>query len=309
LAWTPPAFQDAPVISYVIDVGSTPNFVAPDLLSVDTFSATTTLEASGVAFGTYYVRIRARNTLGVSAPSNEIQVVVGIGGPVPGCPGAPRALTGAGSVGTVTLSWLPPLSGGAQSYVIEAGSSSGAADLAAFDNGPSTTFIRAGVPPGVYYIRVRAVAAGCPRSAASNEVAVTVSGASAGNPFVTLTLAYTCNPCTGDPDNYALNVDCVNGRCTVFRTANATRSGTVRATVRMAPGVHNVEVVSRRASFVLTVTASPPGSGGMIPGSWRILAPPGGSGLSPGACSMSGTQAAFEAFFEFTVSGATRPTC
>jgi hypothetical protein len=47
----------------------------------------------------------------------------------------------------------------------------------------------------------------------------------------------------------------------------------------------------------------------MIPGSWRILDPPGGSGLSPGACSMSGTQAAFEAFFEFTVSGGTRPTC
>ena len=151
LTWTQPAFQDAPVISYVIEVGSAANFVAPDLLSVDTFSTATTLQAAGVAFGTYHVRVRARNALGVSVPSNEIQVVVGaVAIPVPGCPGAPRSLTGAGSVGTVTLSWLPPLNGGAQSYMIEAGSSSGAANLAAFNNGPSTTFVRAGVPPGVY---------------------------------------------------------------------------------------------------------------------------------------------------------------
>ena len=236
------------------------------------------------------MRVRARNALGVSAASNEVQVVVGtITVPVPGCPGAPRSLTGAGSVGTVTLSWLPPLSGSAQSSLIEAGSSSGAANLAAFNNGPSTTFTRAGVPPGVYYLRVRAVAAGCPPGAASNEVAVTVSGASAGNPLVRLTLVYTCNPCSGDPDNYELNVDCVNGRCMNFRTPNATRSGTVTATVSMAPGVHNVEVVSRSASFVLTVTASPPGRGGMIPGSWRILDPPGGRGLSLGACGITGT--------------------
>jgi hypothetical protein len=40
------------VISYVIDVGSTANFVTPDLVSLDTFSTSTTLEASGVAFGT-----------------------------------------------------------------------------------------------------------------------------------------------------------------------------------------------------------------------------------------------------------------
>jgi hypothetical protein len=310
LRWTQPAFQDAPVISYVIEVGSAANFVAPDLLSVDTFSTATTLQAAGVAFGTYYVRVRARNALGVSVASNEIQVAVGaVAIPVPGCAGAPRSLTGAGSVGTVTLSWLPPLNGAAQSYMIEAGSSSGAANLAAFNNGPSTTFIRAGVPPGVYYIRVRAVAAGCPSSAPSNEVAVTVSGAAAGNPFVTLTLAYTCSPCTGDPDNYALNVDCVNGRCTIFRTSNAARSGTITATVRMAPGVHNVEVVVRNRlnPWTLTVTGSPPGSGGMTPGSWRILYPPGGGGLSPGACGMTGV--AVEAFVEFTVSGGASPSC
>jgi hypothetical protein len=310
LTWTAPAFQDAPVSSYLIDVGSAANFTVPNVLSLDTFSTSTTLQASGVAFGTYYVRIRARNALGVSAPSNEVQVSVGtVTLPPPGCPGPPRSLTGGGSVGSVSLSWLPPLNGGAQSYIIEAGSSSGAANLAVFNNGPATAFATGGVPAGVYYIRVRAAAAGCPSSVASNQIVVTVSAPSAGNPFVTLTLAYTCSPCTGDPDNYALNVDCVNGRCTVFRTSNASRSGTITATVRMAPGVHNVEIVVRNRlnPWTLTVTASPPGSGGMIPGSWRVLYPPGGAGLSLAGCGIIGT--AVEPFVEFTVTGPGRPAC
>ena len=164
----------------------------------------------------------------------------------------------------------------ALSYVIEAGSSPGAANLAAFDNGPATSFATGACRPAcitsVFALWPRAVRQVPPRT----KLPLRYRPRPSGNPSVTLTLVYTCNPCTGDPDNYALNVDCINGRCTVFRTSNATRSGTIRATVRMAPGVHNVEVVSRLASFMLTVTASPPGSGGMIPGSWRILVPPGG---------------------------------
>jgi hypothetical protein len=296
LTWTPPAFQDAPVISYLIDVGSTANFPAPDLVSIDTFSASTTLEASAVAPGTYYVRIRARNALGISPPSNEIRVVVGnILVPGPGCPGPPRALTGAGSLGSVTLSWQPPLSGTVQSYILEAGTAPGATNVGTLNNGLSTTFIRAGVAAGVYYVRIRALGAGCTLSASSNEVAVTVSGAvSPGGTSVTLTLTYTCNPCTGDPDNYALNIDCVRGRCQINRTSNATRSGTVRATVR-GVGVHNVEVVAQRASWRLTM------SGGMTPGSWRILAPPGGAGLSVTSCQIAGN--GFEMFTEFMVGG------
>lgn len=312
LTWTPPALQDAPVISYIIDVGSSAGFVIADLLSVDTVDSSTALDASAVPPGTYYVRVRARNALGVSAASNEVQVIVGVViAPPAGCPGAPRSLAGTAAAGVVNLTWLPPLSGTAQSYILEAGSAPGAANLAAFDNGPATTFARAGVPAGVYYLRIRAVAAGCAPSAASNELALTMPGAAGGggNPLVTLTLAYTCGACTGDPDNYALNVDCVNGRCTVFRTANASRSGTITAPVRMAPGVHNVEIVVRNRlnPWVLTVTATPPGSGGMVPGSWRILDPPGGSGVSPAACAMTGV--AVEAFVQFTVTGAGSPSC
>lgn len=309
LTWTQPAFQDAPVISYLIDVGSTPNFLVPDLVSIDTFSAATTLEASGVAFGTYYARVRARNALGVSAPSNEIPIVVGAIA-VPGCPGAPRSLTGGGTGGTVTLSWLPPLTGVVQSYFIEAGSSPGAANLVAANNGPSTSAVRAGVPPGIYYVRVRSVAPGCAISAPSNEVGVTVSGPSTGSPSVNLTLAYFCNPCSGDPDNYALNVDCVNGRCSIFRTSNATRSGTITASVRMTPGVHNVEVVVRTLSapWRLTITGGrPPATVGMTPGSWKLLFPENPGPFTFGSCHIDGRSP--EAFFEFTLSNAVSAVC
>jgi hypothetical protein len=305
LTWSPPSVQDAPVLSYIIEVGSSPGFVAPDLVNLDTFSTSTTLQATGVAAGTYYVRVRARNALGNSAPSNEIQVVVGVViVPGPGCPGAPRSLTGVGSVGTVTMSWLAPLSGAVQSYLIEAGSVPGAANLATLNNGLSTTFTRGGVPAGTFYVRVRALAAGCAPSAPSNELTITVTaGGSTGNPLVTLTMTYSCSRCTGDPDNYAVNVDCsVSGRCTIFRTSNASRSGTVTASVRMAPGVHNVEVVARFASWTLTIGTSPAGSGGMIPGSWRIIYPTGGAGLSVQPCRMSSSSP--EMFTEFTVGGA-----
>ena len=283
------------MISYLIDAGSTPGFPVPDLVSIDTFSASTTLSAAGVAPGIYYVRVRARNALGISAPSNEIQVVVGAIGPGPICPGAPRSLTGAGAIGTVTLSWQPPLSGTVQSYIIEAGTAPGATNIGTLNNGLSTTFFRAGVPAGVYYIRVRAVGPGCAPSAASNEVAVTVSGATPpGGTSVTLTLVYSCTACSGDPDNYSLNVDCAGGRCTTYRTSNPRSSGTITARVSGA-GVHNVEVVARFASWRLTM------SGGMTPGSWRILDPPGGAGLSVGSCQI--TSSIPEVFTEFTVGG------
>ena len=52
--------------------------------TVMTQTVTTSLTATGVAAGTYYVRIRARNSCGVGSPSNEITLVVGSPAPTPG---------------------------------------------------------------------------------------------------------------------------------------------------------------------------------------------------------------------------------
>jgi len=70
------AWNAAPgaVISYVVVAGYSPG--AADAANVDTGSSYTTLVATGVGSGTYYVRMHARNACGVSGPSNEIAVVV-----------------------------------------------------------------------------------------------------------------------------------------------------------------------------------------------------------------------------------------
>jgi hypothetical protein len=76
---------------------------------------------------------------------------------------------------TVTLTWQPPASGSPLSYVIEAGSSPGNANLAVFDTGSAATTVTVpNVPAGTYYVRVRARSGGS--SGTSNEVVVTVGG-------------------------------------------------------------------------------------------------------------------------------------
>src|SRR4029077_2431531 len=74
LAWIAPAGGDAPS-SYVIEAGSSSGRI--DLANFDTGSSAPSLVVDGVPAGTYYVRVRARNAAGVSAPSGEALVIVG----------------------------------------------------------------------------------------------------------------------------------------------------------------------------------------------------------------------------------------
>ncbi len=88
LFWTPPA--GGLTIGYIIEASSTPEG-APDLANFNTLNASTTLVVPDVPPGAYYVRVHALGLTGVSAPSNEVQVVVTSGDRGP-CPSAPRAL-------------------------------------------------------------------------------------------------------------------------------------------------------------------------------------------------------------------------
>src|SRR5262249_17478337 len=83
-------------------------------------------------------------------------------------PAAPANVTSQISGGSVTLGWGGV--SGATQYRIEAGSRSGATDLAVIDTGSAqATFTATDVGDGVYYVRVRAIA-GVTSSAPSNEV-------------------------------------------------------------------------------------------------------------------------------------------
>jgi hypothetical protein len=86
---------------------------------------------------------------------------------------APGNLTAQVSGDVVTLSWSPA-AGSPTSYIVEAGSASGLADLASFLTGNSAvTFVVNGVPNGTYFVRVRATGA-LGTSPPSNEITVVV---------------------------------------------------------------------------------------------------------------------------------------
>ncbi|MGE4082013.1 MAG: fibronectin type III domain-containing protein [Vicinamibacterales bacterium] len=163
LSWSPAAGA----VGYQLEAGSVRG--AADL--VVTTVMVPGLVANNVPNGRYWVRVRSGNAAGLSAPSNEISVRVGCLGP----PAAPTGLSANAAGNTVTITWQG--SAGAASYVLEAGSASGAADLAAVPLGAPGLLATA--PYGAYYLRVRALNA-CGSSGPSAEVRLEVGGAGGG---------------------------------------------------------------------------------------------------------------------------------
>jgi len=188
LAWTAPAGNCAPT-GYVIEAGSAPGLA--NLANFNTGSAATSFVAGGVGAGTYYVRVRASNQSGASAPSNEATLVVGS----TGCSGVPAAssLTGSVSGSTVSLAWssVP----GATSYVLEAGSAPGLSNLLVSDQGGATS-LSAVAGNGTYYVRLRAKNA-CGTGAPSNEVVLAVPSGGQGCTFVVAPTAQSVIPAGG----------------------------------------------------------------------------------------------------------------
>ncbi len=99
-------------------------------------------------------------------------------GPFP--PNAPSALTATAALATVNLSWTAATSGGpASRYLLDAGTASGVYNIGTILlNSPATTAAVGNVPPGTYFVRVRAQnAAGT--SGPSPEAQVTVGACAA----------------------------------------------------------------------------------------------------------------------------------
>jgi len=158
--------------SYVIEASNVPGGPA-NLANFNTGNASTTLVAPDVPAGTYYVRVRAVSSCGTSAPSSELQLIVSSAS-AGACTSAPRNLASTVAGSNVTLTWVGPATGTPTSYVVQAGSSAGGADLANFDTGNnSPTLVAQGVGSGSYYVRVYGKNT-CGLSPPSNEILMTV---------------------------------------------------------------------------------------------------------------------------------------
>jgi hypothetical protein len=166
LSWNLPD-DSATAQSFFVDVGSAPGL--SNLGTFDTLSAARSVIAPNVFPGTYFVRVRAQNVIGVSGPSNEVRVYV----EASGCAPAPTDLMATVSGSQVGLTWNPPFQGPVLGYTIEVGTASGLSNVASVVSGPQRS-ASAFAPSGTFFIRVRTRTAGCALGAPSNEVIVVV---------------------------------------------------------------------------------------------------------------------------------------
>jgi hypothetical protein len=102
--------------------------------------------------GQYVVRLRAENGCGASDASVPVAVsLTAVATPPP----APAGLTAVvGPAATVTLAWTPP-TGLPTGYAVEAGTAPGLSNLGRVSV-PRPLLVATGVPPGTYFVRVRA---------------------------------------------------------------------------------------------------------------------------------------------------------
>lgn len=169
VAWAIPPLGGEPT-SYVIEAGLEP---FTTVVSIPTPDASTTLDIPGVPSGVFYLRVRGVNGYGVGLASDDVELVA-VNGVSP--PGTPQDLRASVTAGQLLVTWQPPPDGGRPAgYRLEAGRSYLDADIAVLDLGDTSAFAYSNIPPGNYFLRVRAAnAAGL--GEASHEVLLRVGG-------------------------------------------------------------------------------------------------------------------------------------
>jgi hypothetical protein len=190
--------------------------------------------------------------------------------------GTPLSLVGAVNASTVTLTWSAPVLSTVTSYVIEAGSAPGLANLASFSTGNTqTTFSATGVGPGSYYVRVRAVGTAGEVGQPSNEVLVVVGsagpcsapGAPSGLAVVSNTsgtVSLTWSPAAGNPTSYVVEAGSAPGLTNLANSDLGSASPSLTAT-NVGAGTYYVRIRAKNAcgtsapsnEVVLTVGTSP----------------------------------------------------
>jgi hypothetical protein len=190
-------------------------------------------------------------------------------GPFP--PAAPTALTASALLSTVTLNWTPSNDGGpAQRYFIDAGTASGVFNLGSIlVPAPATSTQVNGVPPGTYFVRVRAQNA-MGTSGPSPQAQVSVGSCTA--PGATGPLSATVNsttvslqwsaPATGLTQGYRFIVGTAPGLANVL-VADYPASVTALAAAGVPYGTYYARVAATNACGVgptsneLTVVVQP----------------------------------------------------
>ncbi len=163
LGWQPGLSPAAS--AFIVEGGSAPG--VSDLGRVNVGTATSVAGTLGA--GRYFIRVRGAGAAGEGSASSEVAVDVPATAVPPSAPGTLAAsVTGT----NVSLAW-GTATGNATTYVVEAGSASGGADLVVYPTGNLDTALVTAAPPGRYYVRVRA-ANTSGRGPVSNEVVIDV---------------------------------------------------------------------------------------------------------------------------------------
>ena len=145
MTWT--AAQGTTSVGYELQAALVPG--GTPVVRLPLPASTTSFSTVGAPPGTYYVSVATVGACGMGEQSDEVEVVV-VSGPPP-----PTGLTAHVNGNAVGLTWSP--AAGATGYVLEAGSAPGLANIVpGFAMGPSLGLFVPGVPPGRYYVRLRA---------------------------------------------------------------------------------------------------------------------------------------------------------
>lgn len=242
LTWRAPTSGSAPT-GYVLEAGSAPGAAN---LAVAPVGLGTGLSTSAPN-GTYYVRVKAVSSYGVSLASNEVLVEIGCVAP----PSPPSTMEAAVSGSAVTLSWSA--SARAETYILSARAAPWLADLVTLP--VVGTRLDAEAPPGVYYLSVRARNA-CGVSGSSPEAIAAVGVPAPPPPPLGLTASvtgrlvrFTWTPPAGPaPTGYVIEAGSAPGLANLARLPIGASSSFDVADV--PSGVYHVQLRAQNAQGV-----------------------------------------------------------
>ncbi|MEZ5284720.1 MAG: fibronectin type III domain-containing protein [Vicinamibacterales bacterium] len=176
---------------------------------------------------------------------------------------SPQAFTVDGTGTTAVLSWTPPVTGPVLSYIVEAGSEPGFADVATLVvTAPATTVTVTDIQPGQYFVRVRAYGTNGPGAPSDTvPILMTPSGRCiepAGPPTIApplvaghdVTVTWTAPTTGGVPDSHVIGA----GHRPQSIDAGIIETGSAALTARVLAddGVYFVRVAGRNACGIGT---------------------------------------------------------